>query len=105
VSGLLKRRLWQLALMKTVDGSQLSSAHTKRLDPEDFSDPRFDPVLSSHLTTLHSPLDHRNAPAERDFGYMAGGSDVGLSHTSTVRLSEQPSWQPRRSGRPELPRR
>jgi hypothetical protein len=58
--------------------------------------PRVSPIpgstgLSSRLTTLHPLLTTVMHPAERDFGYMAGGSDVGLvarGYRQTIRATK-----------------
>jgi hypothetical protein len=91
VSGLLKRRLWQLALMKSVDRiPTLFSAH-EAPGPRGFLRSPVRQVchhVSPPCTPLLTTVMH---PAERDFGYIAGGSDVGLvarDYRQTIRATK-----------------
>jgi hypothetical protein len=78
VSGLLTRRLRQLALMKSVDRiPTLFGAH-EAPGPRRFLRSQVRQVchhVSPPCTPLLTTVMH---PVKRDFGYMAGGSDVGL---------------------------
>ena len=74
VSGLLTRRLWPLALMKSADRIPNHLNAHEALGPRGFLRSPVRPVCHHVSPPLHSPLTSVMQPAERDLGYMAGAT-------------------------------